>query len=205
MTGKKKYARSFTTGGLFRPESARLAALYLELGDWELVRKKTIAENLLQTRTLSSSTRMYREIAARLMTLSARELDFLALATTKEQGYLLWLAICRRYEFLGEFAIEVIRERFLTLKPDLRFEDFDSFFNRKAEGHPEFDSIRPSTRSKLRQVLFRILREADLLSDGNLINGVFLREEFIEAVSDGRRREVPFFPTAGQDSGRSPK
>ncbi|MDP2815323.1 MAG: DUF1819 family protein, partial [Rectinemataceae bacterium] len=104
MTGKK-YAMSFSTGGLFRPESVRLAALYLELGDWNLVRGKTTLENLLQTRTQSSSARMYREIVARLMTLSERELDFLVQATTKEQGYLLWLAICRRFEFVADFAV----------------------------------------------------------------------------------------------------
>jgi hypothetical protein len=40
---------SFTTGSLFHRESVKLVAMYLELGDWNSVRDKVIAKNLLQS------------------------------------------------------------------------------------------------------------------------------------------------------------
>ena len=78
---------------------------------------------------------------------------------------LLWVAVCRRYPFIREFATEVLREHFLVLRRRLVFADFDHFLNAKALWHAELDDIAKSTQLKLRQNLFRMLREADLLSD----------------------------------------
>ncbi|MDY0269924.1 DUF1819 family protein [Trichloromonas sp.] len=189
-----RYSMSFTTGGLFHRESVMLAALYLDLGDWDAVRDKVVAENLLQTRTLNSLKRVCREVVSRLRTLAQGELEFLVGASQQEQAHLLWLAVCRRYRFIAEFAVEVLRERYLTLKADLAFEDFDSFFNRKSEWHPELDEITPATRSKLRQVLFKMLREADLLTTNNMIHAAMLSPSLLELFHQGSRREISYFP-----------
>lgn len=190
---------SFTTGSLYHRESVKLAALYLELGDWNAVRDKVISNNLLQTRTLNTLKRVCREVISRLKTLSIEELDFLVEANPQEQGYLLWLATCRRYRFIADFAIEVLRERYITLKSDVNHEDFDSFFNRKSEWHAELDAIQPTTRNKLRQVLFRILREAGLLASNNIINAAILSPELLNAISHNNRRDVLFLPVFESD------
>ena len=114
-----KYCMSFTTGGLFHHESVNLTVLYLDSKDWNAVRAEVIAENLLQTRTLSTLKRVCREVISRLKTLDAGELDLLVASNPREQGYLLWLAVCRRYGFIAEFAVEVMRERYITFKTDL--------------------------------------------------------------------------------------
>ena len=108
-----KYRMSFTTGGLFHRESVKLAALYLDVGDWNSVRDKVIAENLLQTRTLNTLRRVCREVVSRLRTLTRGELECLVESSQQEQGYLLWLAVCRRYRFIADFAVEVLRERYM--------------------------------------------------------------------------------------------
>lgn len=190
---------SFTTGSLFHRESVKLAALYLELGDWNAVRDKVISNNLLQTRTLNTLKRVCREVISRLKTLSIEELNFLVEANPQEQSYLLWLATCRRYRFIADFAIEVLRERYITLKTDVNHEDFDSFFNRKSEWHAELDAIQPTTRNKLRQVLFRILREAGLLASNNIINAAILSPELLNAISHNNRRDVLFLPVFESD------
>ncbi len=110
MTRIPKYLMSFSTGGLFLAESARIAELFLRLEDWSLVKKQVHASNLLQARTQSSLNRVCREAISRLKILSNQELRFLVEANRQEQGYLLWIAVCRRYDFLGDFAIEVLRK-----------------------------------------------------------------------------------------------
>lgn len=190
---------SFTTGGLFHRESVNLAALYLDLGDWNSVRDKVIAENLLQTRTLNTLKRVCREVVSRLRTLSQSELEFLIEGSHQEQAYLLWLAVCRRYRFIADFAIEVLRERYITLKADLTHEDFDSFFNRKSEWHLELDQITPATRRKLRQVLFKILRDADLLAANNMINAAILSPKLLDVIHRGNRRDFSYFPVFESD------
>jgi hypothetical protein len=196
---QEKYIVSFTTGSLFHHESVTLAGLYLEHGHWKAVRDMVIKENILQARTLTSLERVCREIISRLKTLNTEELAFLTRASHQEQGYLLWLAICRRYRFIADFAIEVVRERYITLKADLTHEVFDSFFNHKSDWHPELEKIQPSTRKKLRQVLFRMLSEADLLTADNMIAPAMLSPELITLISRGNRQELSFFPAFESD------
>jgi len=194
-----RYIMSFTTGGLFRRESVHLAVLYLDLGDWESVRDKVITENLLQTRTLNTLKRVCREIISRLKNLSADELKFLIEGSHQEQSYLLWLAVCRRYRFIADFAAEVLHERYITLMTKLAYEDFDSFFNRKSEWHSELEGITPATRNKLRQVLFKILREADIVAANNMINGALLSPRLLEAIRQNSPRDMLYFPVFESD------
>ena len=185
---------SFTTGSLFPRESVKLAVMFLKLADWDAVRDKVLAENLMQTRTLTTSKRVSREIISRLKTLNPDELDLLIHGTVQEQGYLLWISVCRCYQFVADFAVEIIRERYLGLKIDLHYEDFDSFFHKKSESHPELDKIRPATRNKLRQVLFKILREAELLTGDNTINSAILTPRLLDAIPQANRRDILVFP-----------
>ena len=46
----------------------------------------------------------------------------------------------------------------------LTYEDYDRFFYDKAEWHPEVGRVAPSTREKQRQIVFKAMREAGLLS-----------------------------------------
>lgn len=189
-----RYSMSFTTGSLFHRESVKLAALYLDLGDWNAVRDKVITENLLQTRTLNTLKRVCREVISRLKMLSRGELELIVEGYHQEQGYLLWLAVCRRYSFIADFAVEVLRERYITLKNDLNYEDFDFFFNRKSEWSLELDKITPATRSKLRQVLFKMLREADLLTANNMIHAAMLSSRLLELIYQRSLRDLVYFP-----------
>jgi len=178
----EKYSMSFTTAALLHQESVNLAELYLEQGDWNEVRNEVIARNLLQTRTTSSAKRICREICSRLKHLHKDELELLVEGDHQEQAYLLWVAVCRHHRFIYEFSVEVIRERFLTLSYDLGYEDFDAFFNAKMEWHEELEKVATTTRNKLRQVLFRMLREAEILSPDNTIIPATLSPRFINVT-----------------------
>ncbi|WP_427551201.1 DUF1819 family protein [Methylomonas sp. MS20] len=192
---KERYCMSFTTGGLFHHESVKIASLYLEFRDWEVTRDEVIRENVLQARALNTSKRVCREVISRLKTLSLNELSFLVKADRQNQAYLLWVAICRRYQFIADFAVEVIRERFLSLKADLNPIEFDTFYNRKSEWHQELDKIQPSTRGKLRQVLFKMLKEANLLTEKQVINAAMLSPELKALISQSTGQECMVLPT----------
>ncbi len=190
---------SFSTGGLFHKESVQMASLYLACGDWNHVREMALSGNLLQARTVSSAKRSGQEILFRLQRLSPAELDLLVHGANQEQACLLWIAVCRHYAFIGEFARDVIRERYISLKSDLQYEDFDSFFNRKADWHPELDAMKKSTIDKLRQVVFRMLREAGILSSENIINTIMLTDRLLESLNKENRADVHFFPIFDSD------
>lgn len=190
----KKYSMSFTTGSLFRQESLKIAGLFLDFRDWNAVRKKVLSENLLQTRTLNTLKRVYREISSRLKTLCEEELALIVNGTSQDQSQLLWLAVCRRYAFIYDFAKEVLRERFVSFKAVLKYEDFDAFFNQKAEWHDELDGIAHATHVKARQIIFKMMREAGLLTDSYLINPVLLSAQLLNAIPRQQRQDLLIFP-----------
>lgn len=172
MTGSStrgRYALSFTTGALLVREAAITVPLYLELKDWHAVRALLTAENLLQARTASSGFRLAREVVQRLSVFSEAELDLVRDASPSERGLLMWVAACRRYALIGEFAEEVVRERFLLLMPTLSYDYFDGLVRRKALWHPELADVKPSTLQKLRATVFRMLADAGLLAAGEIV------------------------------------
>ena len=168
------YLMSFTAGALLYRESLTVAGLFDALQDWNAVRSTVIAENRLQMRTANASRRIYREASARLQTLTPAEMALLQDGTRAEQNQVLWLAICKRYRFIREFAVQVVREKYLRLDFQLVYEDCDLFFADRAEWHPELDDLTSATRKKQRQIIFRMLREAELLSADNRIVAAML-------------------------------
>ncbi|PJE79240.1 hypothetical protein CI610_01787 [invertebrate metagenome] len=188
------YKLSFTVGSLLHKESVTLAEILLVTGSWKEAKKKALSDNLLQARTISSATRTIREIGHRLKTLSTQELQFLVQGTCDEQAHILWIAICRYYRLIREFASEVIRDKYLSMSYNLEDEDFNFFFNRKAELHDEIESTHQVTRDKLKQVLFRMLREAQLLSRDNNIIPALLSSNIQKWIADHNPKEFLVFP-----------
>ncbi len=137
----KKYIMAFTTGGLFLRESVRAAELYISIRDWDSVKNEIQEKNHFQSRTVAALCRVTREILKRMRTLSDIEIEFLLDAARSDQQALLWIAVCRRYSFIADFAIEVIREKYLSLSYDLTYEDFDWFSIRRLTGILNWKSL----------------------------------------------------------------
>jgi hypothetical protein len=164
------YVLSFTGLSLGLDATLTVAEVYLKQGDWEKTKAFIKENNLLQSRTLSSFQREYQEVEPRLLTLSRSQMQFLVEeANLIEQKQFLWYMVCKRYEFIRDFAIEVLNQRYKLLYSSLEEYDFIVFFNEKADWHDELRNLKESTQTKIRTVLFRMLREADLVSADGLI------------------------------------
>ncbi|MCT1605414.1 DUF1819 family protein [Dermacoccus nishinomiyaensis] len=191
--GHDRYALSFTSGALLAREAVIAAPLFLDVRDWGLVRDQLRSENMFQARTASSGFRLAREVAQRLAVLTDPELELLRDASPSERGHLMWVAACRRYAFIGDFAEEVVRERFLLLTPTLGYDDFDSFVRGKALWHPELAEVKDSTLQKLRSTVFRMLTEAGLLAGGEIVNAA-LSERVRDALDAQLLSDLRYLP-----------
>lgn len=191
----QRYRLSFTVGTLYLSGAPIGARLYSEVGDWMKVRETLRSQNLLQARSSNSSMLLSRELTQRLETLSEAEIEIVEDATLTELAQLMWVAVCRRYSFIGEFAEEVLRERFLLMQADLTAEHFDAFVRDKALWHDELASLEISTLKKLRGNLFKMLREADLLTDDGVIIPTVLATRVHEQLTRRMPSDIRFFPT----------
>lgn len=188
------YKISFTTGGLLYREAVMAASLYIRLMDWHQVKSQIHEENLLKARTHSSLVRTTRELVQRLQILTDGQLNILVDGTRQEQNQILWFAVCKQYRFIREFAVEVVREKFFRLDLELTYSDFDFFFNSKAQWNDDLDRTTETTRKKLRQVLFRMLSEAEIISTANLILPIMLSSRVVHEITKDDPSSFQIFP-----------
>ena len=148
----ERYRLSFTVGGLLALQGKILATLFVENEheyttsdvestngttaiDHEIgeritrIRKQAIEENVLSIRTRSANSRVVSEVLKRLSALTETEIHYLADDDTpaSDRQALMWVAMCRYYALVGEFANEVLRERYLMGFSTLTKDDYDRF------------------------------------------------------------------------------
>jgi hypothetical protein len=189
-----QYILSFTGASLSMTESITIAEVYLRLGNWPDVKSEVKKKNLIQARTKSSISREYQELQPRLAQLTQMQLELLVEGNPKEQKKLLWLAICKRYEYIQEFASEVVHEKFLKMDFQLTAYDYDSFYNHKADWHPELDGLTDTTREKMKTRIFRMLTEAEIITPNYQIIPITFTERLKEALASDREICIQIFP-----------
>jgi hypothetical protein len=199
-TNQQDYQMSFTTGGLLLNESMTVARLHVEGETWQQTVSRALEQSATSLPKTASNQRTLREISNRLRALTRNERCFLLdEADRTDQQALLWLATCRAYRFVREFAVEVIRERHLSYQMDLPLVSFDILFEAKAEWDEGLANLSSSTRLKLRQILFRMMREAGVLSNNNRIQVAILSPRLKSMIEDANPTELAIFPGASMD------
>jgi len=93
-----------------------------------------------------------------------------------------------------EFAAEVIHERFLSFKLDLPLETFDVLFEAKAEWDERLNGISDTTRAKLRQVLFRMMREANVITSESRIVAAYVSPQLKAMLARNCPGDLDLFP-----------
>ena len=167
-----RYNFSFTAASL-RPELMRIAAeIFLASDSWETAKERILATNALQCQSTGSAVRQERELRQRLQLLTAAQLTLLVEAPAEDRAAMAWLAACKHSRFVFDFAAMVVREKLAANDPVLRLSDYESFVDLQAVSHPEMGGLTPSSKAKIRQVLFHMLGAAGLLSKGQGIGRI---------------------------------
>ena len=189
-----KYSMAFTTGSLLHPETTKVIDLYVDLQDWKAVSKSAIDSNVLQYRTEGALKRTLSEIISRLKLLDSKAIDIIYKGTPQEQLQILWFAVCLRYPFIREFASEVLYEKHKMLQLEVTQLDFDAFFNEKLNWHEELETLTDATRYKLKQILFKMLREAEIVDKNNFLTTTLVTPNVREVVESYNKEYLRIFP-----------
>jgi hypothetical protein len=160
------YKIGFARTALLR-ETVLVAQQFNVLKDWARVKQTIIDDNILQTRASRTSSIIYNEIHKRLKLLSEEQIEVISGDHTQDVKQLIWIAICKQYPFIGEFALEVLASASASRRYEITYDDYGYFFNAKAEWHPELEQVSDKTRSNARQMLFQMMRQCELLNESN--------------------------------------
>lgn len=202
MSGKQEtqpYSMSFTTATLMEHETTTLMRLFDEVGDWDAVRARVLGENLFQTRTATASTRLYREAKSRIDRLTQAQRQLVLRGSAAERRQVLWLAMCRRYPFIGEFATRVVREKFLRLDLVLTDADYDTFFSDRAAWHAQILQLTEQTRAKQKSVVYKSLREAELMDRKNRLQPALISGATVAAIRADDAEAFLYFTVTDQE------
>ncbi len=189
---KIKYRLSFGTGNAYINESSLILKKYLENKDWKETEKYNIENNILQTNSFSSAKRIFREISLRLKSLSNEEQEFFIKSNYVDQSILIWISICRTYKFIGDFSSIIISEKFNSYQLEINYNDFNYFFEKQIVFHEELSLLKDSTRKKLRQVIFRIMKDLNLVSKNMEITPLMPSVE-LKKISKTTKKDLKLF------------
>ena len=190
------YRLSFGTGSLYVQESQKLILIYLNNSSWKDTVEEAVNTNLLQFSSSQSTRRAAREICTRLKSLTPQELENSPNFDPMDQALIAWLACCRTYKFIGDFSTQVLIEKFSSFKLEMSHADFDFFCDEQKLFHKELEDLTDSTEKKLRQILFRMMREAGFLTDDNRIVAGLASQSLIDINNKGKRDLAYFVPGA---------
>lgn len=188
------YSLSFTTGTLMLTETLLLTEHYLALGSWQKVREQVKQSNLLQGKTMKSTSTLASEIISRVRLLSDDQLRYLVQAQEKDQCYVVWLALCRRYQFIADFTVEVMGSALQTPEKTVTRPDYQAFFDQRAAFYPRLQTLSESTKKTVASFIFRMAEQAGLVDrSGKLLPIILLpgNRLFFDELSSLERRYFP--------------
>lgn len=174
-----KYQFTFTAASLRLNDFIHVARLKLNNEEVDHI-------YLLGAGNSATGKRMMQEYGKRLATLTPDQLRILTEGPLSDQKQIAFLAICKTYTFIREFAVEVLREKIFMFDLELKDGDFISFLRRKQESHPELDRITDNTTYKIRQVTFKILEQAGIIDSvkTRIIQRQIIDYAVLKAITD---------------------
>ena len=136
MVENKKYILSFTAASLRLNEMVKVASALMDDDSTNLneVRDSRIVFGSVKNRT---TEREFREIKHRLEKLTPDQLEVLVHGDLISQKQIAFLGVCKHYDFIRDFTVDVIRDKALVFDYQIRESDFNSFINSKISTHPE--------------------------------------------------------------------
>lgn len=183
MSRPSKYILSFTAASLRLNEMVKVATAALDNagGDLAMVKESGVVFSSVKIRT---SDREFREVRKRLETLTPDQTAILIRGDLISQKQIAFLSVCKRYTFIRDFAVDVIRDKVLVFDYQLNESDYKSFINSKLSLHPELEEFSESTLKKAKQVMYRILEQAGIINNpvDKQIQPQILQQDVINAT-----------------------
>lgn len=126
------YNMSFVAGAAMMNETYVVAKAYLECdGDWNLAKKKTFRENLMEKDKLSSNQRYFLLMRQRIEALNEEEIQVLVYSTVAVRRAIVLLAICKAHLLIYDFITENVRDCFYNLHEKVTHANFNEFIMKR--------------------------------------------------------------------------
>jgi hypothetical protein len=169
-TKQKLYNGEIVAGSLLIPESREIAKLLLRDTSEEEWHQAIIIDNVLQKRSPATAKRQAKLIRNRLVLMTPEHWVLVKDGNAEVTTQALLAATIKRSRLLGDFMGNVCRHNWLTFNRTLSKIDWREFLETCSLVDPAVGEWTESTKSKLRQIVFRILAEAGYIDSTRKLN-----------------------------------
>lgn len=159
------YNGEIVAGSLLVAESREIAKLLSEGKNGETWNEAVVTNNILQKRNPETARRQAGLIKRRLLLMKPALWEMIAKADAGLATQAVMAAAIKHSRLLGDFMNRVVREHWRTFQKSITITDWNHFMETCAQVDPKVESWSDSTRAKLKQVVFRILAEADYVEN----------------------------------------
>ncbi|MBF0101328.1 MAG: DUF1819 family protein [Desulfobacterales bacterium] len=159
------YKGDIVGGSLLIRESQIIARLMLDNADDKAWHQAIIIDNVLQKRSPESAKRQSRLIKKRLSLLKPECLSLINNGASDVVIQALLAASIKHSRLLGDFMVKVVKSHWQVFKKRLSVKDWQDYLEMCAQVDPNVNNWTEATRSKLKQVIFRILAEAKYVNN----------------------------------------
>ena len=158
------YNGEIVAGSLLIRESRKIARLLLnnaDSGEWH---QAIVIENVLQKHRPDTAMRQARLIKNRLSLMTPKLWEIVDKGSMDIAVQAILAASIKHSRLLGDFMDKTLREYWRTFTKNISIKDWKDFLETCAQVDPKVDKWTDSTRSKLKQVVFRILAESKYIA-----------------------------------------
>lgn len=166
----KKYNSSIVSGSLLMEESRKIADLLLKNIDSDQWYQAIVVENILQKRSPVTAKKQARLIKNRLILMDRALWLLVRDGSAQVASQALLSAAIKHSRLIGDFMSTVLRQHWQTFTKRIDLKDWNLYLEQCAQIDPEIDMWKETTRSKLKQVVFRILAEAKYIENTRSCN-----------------------------------
>ena len=158
------YNGEIVAGSLLINESRKIARLLLNNADAEAWHQAIVIENVLQKRSPVAAKRQAKLIKNRLSLMNPDLWEIVDNGSADVAIQALLAAAIKHSRLVGDFMDTVIRQHWQTFKEKISAKDWKDFLEICAQVDPKVDDWTETTRSKLKQIVFRILAESKYIA-----------------------------------------
>jgi len=161
----KIYTGDIVAGSLLMEESRKIAHLLLENVNFPGWHQAIVRDNILQKRSPETAKRQARLIKNRLMTMDREFWQLVYDGSSEITAQALLAASIKQSRLVGDFMDIVLRQHWQTFTKKISGSDWNQFLEICSQIDPQVDTWKESTRSKLKQVVFRMLAEVKYIEN----------------------------------------
>lgn len=183
MVKSKKYILSYTAASLRLSEMVKVAQS-ISINEFKNLNELKLSGIVFGSVKTRSTDREFREIKQRISKLTLEQLDVLAHGDYTSQKQVAFLSVCKHYDFIKDFTVDVIRDKVLVFNYNINESDINAFINSKSSIHPELEEFSELTLKKGIQVMFRILEQAGIINNAveKIIQPQILQPDVIKSI-----------------------